>query len=68
MARQLFITDTEARDSEAIYWIGNDQKPKQFGVVFPDGNFFNIARQGVAESILFSLALANDMIEQIDEG
>ncbi|MFA6358570.1 MAG: hypothetical protein WCY09_07945 [Candidatus Omnitrophota bacterium] len=41
----------------AVYWMGDNANPKQFGVCFP-GEMFNIARQSLAES----LSLANDML------
>jgi len=61
---QLFIQDVEKRDNEVIYWIGEENK-KEFGIIF-EQPFTNIHRQGIVESIIFSLGLANDMLENID--
>jgi hypothetical protein len=44
-------------DVVAVYWFGDEQEPRQYGVCFP-GVVFNIARQSLAES----LALANDVL------
>lgn len=65
MSRQLIILDVETRDAEAIYWIGSTDGKREFGVIF-EGPITNIARQSVAESVVFSMALANDMVEQIE--
>lgn len=58
-----FICDTEILTKEhgggsvAVYWMGDEKNPRQFGIAFP-GGFFNIARQSLAES----LALSNDVV------
>lgn len=64
MKNQLFVQDIEKRDNEVIYWVGEEKK-KEFGIIF-EQPFTNIHRQGIVESIIFSLGLANDMIENID--
>lgn len=66
MSKNLFITDVEKRyvPPIAIYWLGTDKNPREFGVCFENG-FTNIANSGVAESVAMALSLADDMIDDL---
>lgn len=64
MSKPLLITDVEKRENEVVYWIGNDDDPRDFGVLF-QGPIANIARQGIVESIILALGVCSDMAEGI---
>jgi hypothetical protein len=57
------LGSSEFRDGMTVYWIANGDNPKDFGICF-EGERVNIARQGMVESMLFSMQLGG---EQMDE-
>ena len=61
----MIILDTEKTDLGAVYWVSGDHQSKEFGVVFPNG-YFNIANQGVVESIILSLGTFGDALDELE--
>jgi len=61
------LTDVERVGDQAtgliVYWIGDEAKPRQYGVAFP-GHTNNIARQGFAESVPMSVELACELVDK----
>jgi len=68
-----FLCDTEIVQVErgsgrlAVYWMGDEKNPRQFGVAFP-GGYFNIARQSLAESLALSNEVLTDAVDAICVG
>ena len=62
----LVLTDIETVGDMAVYWIGTRTDTRQFGICF-DGPIFNIARQGVAESVVLAFAMFADALDEIEE-
>ena len=65
MDKKLIQYGTECRGGMAIYWIGSIDDPKQFAVAF-EGERMNIARQGIAESVVLALGMLSDDLDRLD--
>ncbi len=66
----MFVCDTEligiSPHQVAIYWMGDEKNPKQYGVCFP-GDYFNIARQSLAESLALANDVLSDAVDHLEE-
>lgn len=60
----MHITSVDERDGLTIYWVGTDDKPQEYGVVFR-GEYQNISRQSLAESVALANDILGDAIERV---
>ncbi len=65
MDKMLFIEAVEDRGEETVYWIEDEEGSRQFGITFEGAD--SVDNQHYVESILLSLSMAEDILDEIEE-
>lgn len=62
------ITSIEHRpDDRIVYWVGTEVEPQAFGVTFR-GDYSNVYRDGLVESLLMLLDMGDRQMDLLEGG